>query len=81
MEVGEVTCRGSPLLSCKRDQIKMRDYSIWTGGLPHLSRLPHLRGVPHLHVNRLLEGSFKGESTVKKTYLQKIVSETDTIKK
>ena len=24
-EVGEVTCGGSPYLSCKRDQIKMRD--------------------------------------------------------
>ena len=25
-EIGEVTCRGSPHLSCKRDKIKMRDY-------------------------------------------------------
>ena len=25
-QVGEVTCGGSPYLSCKRDQIKMRDY-------------------------------------------------------
>ena len=25
-EIGEVTCGGSPHLSCKRDQIKMRDY-------------------------------------------------------
>ena len=24
-EVGEVTCGGSPHLSCKRDQFKMRD--------------------------------------------------------
>ena len=24
--MGEVTCRRSPHLSCKRDQIKMRDY-------------------------------------------------------
>ena len=24
---------------------------IWTGGLPHLSRLPHLPDVPHFHVN------------------------------
>ena len=24
--MGEVTCGGSPYLSCKRDQIKMRDY-------------------------------------------------------
>ena len=47
-QIGEVTCGGSPHLSCKRDQIKMR------GGLPHLSGLPHLPGVPHLHVNRPL---------------------------
>ena len=25
-QVGEVTCGGSPHLSCKRDEIKMRDY-------------------------------------------------------
>ena len=25
-QVGEVTCGGSPHLSCKRDQIEMRDY-------------------------------------------------------
>ena len=25
-QVGEVTCSGSPHLSCKRDQVKMRDY-------------------------------------------------------
>ena len=25
-QIGEVTCSGSPRLSCKRDQIKMRDY-------------------------------------------------------
>ena len=25
-QIGEVTCGGSPNLSCKRDQIKMRDY-------------------------------------------------------
>ena len=25
-QVGEVTCGGLPHLSCKRDQIKMRDY-------------------------------------------------------
>ena len=25
-QIGEVTCGGSPQLSCKRDQIKMRDY-------------------------------------------------------
>ena len=27
---------------------------MWTGGLPHQSRLPHLPGFPHLHVNRPL---------------------------
>ena len=42
--VCEVTCGGSPHLSCKRDHIKMRDYV--TGGLRHLP------GVSHLHVNR-----------------------------
>ena len=42
---GEVTFGGSLHLSCKRE-------IIWTGGLPHLSRLPHLSGVPHLHENR-----------------------------
>ena len=26
LQIGEVTCGGSPRLSCKRDQIKMRDY-------------------------------------------------------
>ena len=26
LQIGEVTCGGSPHLSCKRDQIKMRDY-------------------------------------------------------
>ena len=25
-QIGEVTCGGSPHLSCKRDKIKMRDY-------------------------------------------------------
>ena len=25
-QIGEVKCAGSPHLSCKRDQIKMRDY-------------------------------------------------------
>ena len=25
-QIGEVTCGGSPHLSCKRDQLKMRDY-------------------------------------------------------
>ena len=52
-QIGEVTCGGSPLLSCKRDQIKMRDYM--ERGFPHLSRLPHLPEVPRLHVNRPLD--------------------------
>ena len=26
LQIGEVTCGGSPYLSCKRDQIKMRDF-------------------------------------------------------
>ena len=51
-QVGEVTCGGSPDISCKRDQNKMRDYM--TGGLPHLSVLPHLPAVPHVQVNRPL---------------------------
>ena len=41
-QVGEVTCGGLPHLTCKRDYIKMRDYSIWTGGLPHLPGVPQL---------------------------------------
>ena len=49
-QIGEVTCGGSLLLSCKRDQIKMRDYE--DRRVTHQSGLPHLPGVPHLHVNR-----------------------------
>ena len=26
-QIGEITCGGSPHLSCKRDHIKMRDYT------------------------------------------------------
>ena len=32
--------------------IKLKSGIMWTGGLPHLSRLPRLPGVPHFHVNR-----------------------------
>ena len=39
-QVGEVTCGGSPNLSCKRDQIKMRDYV--DRRVTHQSALPHL---------------------------------------
>ena len=35
---------------------KLKWEYIWTGGLPHLSRLPHLPGIPHLHVSSSLEG-------------------------
>ena len=49
LQVGEVTCGGSPHLSCKRDQNKWK--IIWTGGLPNLGGLVNLRGVPHLHIN------------------------------
>ena len=49
-QIGEVTCGGSPHLSCKRDQIKMRDYmDRW---ITHQSRLPHLPGVTQLLVIR-----------------------------
>ena len=43
---------GSPHLSCRRDHLKWE--IIWTGRLPHLSRLLHLPGVPHFHVDRPL---------------------------
>ena len=48
-QIGEVTCSGSPHLSCKRDQIKMRDYVnrrvTHQSGLPHLSRVVPLRAI------------------------------------
>ena len=49
-QIGEVTCGRSPHLSCKRDQMKMRDYV--DRRVTHQRGLPHLPGVPHLHVNR-----------------------------
>ena len=55
-QIGEVTCGGSPHLSCKRDQIKMRDYV--DRRVTYQSGLPHLPGVPHLYMNRPLEFSF-----------------------
>ena len=39
-QIGEVTCGGSPYLTRKRDQIKMRDY------------MDRRVGDPNLHVNR-----------------------------
>ena len=44
-QIGEVTCGGSPHLSCERDQIKMRDYV--DRRVTHQSGLPHLPEVPH----------------------------------
>ena len=43
-QIGEVICSGSPHLSCKRDQIKMRDYV--DRRVTHQIGLPHLPGVP-----------------------------------
>ena len=57
-QIGEVTCGGSPHLSCKRDQIKMRDYV--DRRVTHQSGLPHLPGVPHLYVNRPLKRGYSG---------------------
>ena len=55
-QMGDVTCGSSPHLSCKRDQIKMRDYV--DRCVTHQSGLPHLPWVPHLRVNRPLDFSF-----------------------
>ena len=53
-QIGEVTCGGSPHLSCKRDQIKMRDHV--DRQVTHQSGSPHLPRVPNLRVSRPLEG-------------------------
>ena len=55
-QIGEVTCGGSPHLSCKRDQIKMRDFM--DRRVTQQSELRHLPGVPHLHINRPLVGTY-----------------------
>ena len=60
-QIGEVTCGGSPHLSCKRDQVNMRDYV--DRRVTHQSGLPHLPGVPHLDVNRLLMSHLKKKCT------------------
>ena len=52
-QIGEVTCGGSPHLSCKCDQIEMRDYV--DRRVTHQSGLSHLPGVPYLHVKRPLK--------------------------
>ena len=49
-QIGEVTCGGLPHLSCKCNQIKMRDHV--DKRVTHQSGLPHLPGVPSRHVNR-----------------------------
>ena len=54
-QIGEVTCGRSQLLSCKRDQIKMRDSK------DRRDTPPHLPGVkwspPTLHLNKPLEST------------------------
>ena len=68
-QVGEVTCGRSPQLSCKRDQIKMRDHM--DRGVTHLSGLPHLLGVPQLHVNRpLFSGSNRPRDSARTVYIR-----------
>ena len=48
-QVDEVTCGGSSHLTCKRDHIKMRDYT-------NRQRVTSpTAGDPHLHVNRTLD--------------------------
>ena len=49
--IGEVTCGGSPHLTCKRDQIKMKDYM--DRQITPTKRVTSPTWVPHLHhVNR-----------------------------
>ena len=35
--------------------IKLKWENIWTGGLPHLSRLPHLPGAPQPHADKKID--------------------------
>ena len=52
-QIGEVTCGGSPHLTRKLDQIKMRDWM--DGRVTQSKRVTSPKtGVPHLHVNRPL---------------------------
>ena len=51
-QIGEVTCGGSPHLSCKRVQIKMRDYMHRRVTPP--KRVTSPTREPHLPVNRSL---------------------------
>ena len=52
-QVGEVTCGGSPHLTCKRDHIKMSDYMDRWVTPPNQITSP--TWGPHLHVNRPLK--------------------------
>ena len=57
-QIGEVTCGGSPHLSCKRNQIKMRDFMD--------RRVTSPDWGPQLHVNRLLQqGRGRGMETAR----------------
>ena len=60
-QIGEVTCGGSQLLSCKRDQIKMRDYMDRRDTPPNRVNSPTWGEVesppPPLHLNKPLEST------------------------
>ena len=49
-QIGDVTCGGSPHLTCKRDQIKKRDNMDRRVTSP--KRVTSPNWGPHLHVNR-----------------------------
>ena len=57
-QVGEVACSGSPQPSCKRDQIKMRDYMERRVTSPTWGR-------PRVHVTRPLIGSLSNNRELK----------------
>ena len=69
LHIGEVTCCGSPLLSCitKRNPTELRDYV--DRRVTHQSGLPHLPGAPHLHVNRPYTSSPDGFFSFLTSYL------------
>ena len=60
-QVGEVTCGGSPHLSCKQDQIKMRDYmDRWVQCSPYRAVNGKIYRVKQHFVRlQLLEGLIK----------------------
>ena len=61
-QIGEVTCGRSQLLSCKRDQIKMRDYMDRRDTPPNRVNSPTWGEVespsPPLHLNKPLESTW-----------------------